>query len=188
MSAISFHGVKNAGAYFTRQKEAESIRKGKANYILPKGTHMNINMELTNENGKDLDDFKHILKAYPNKYNPRSLNVSYEWLINPNNGEKMRFYSVNDNILNINDITFDVFNKIFLLMKKIATMPSSELKVENSYLRTEEAKDAFLHHISQDETNAKKILDKAHSRDTVKEGADAISKKFEKALKEYIFS
>lgn len=185
---VSFHGIKNAGAYFKKQNEAESVRRGNVNYIVPKGAQMNIHMELTNENGRDLDDFKHILKAYPNKYNPRSLNVAYQWLINPNNGEKMRLYSVNDNLLNINDITFDVFNKIFLLMKKISKMPSDELKVENSYLRTEEAKDAFRYYISEDGANAKKILDTAHSRDEVKDGAQALSKKFERALKEYIFS
>lgn len=185
---VSFHGVKNAGAYIHKQKEAEAFSVNGGNYIFPKGSYMNVRAELTNENGNDLDEFKNILKAYPNKYNKNSINIGYEWFINPNNGEKMRLYIVNDNILDLNEVTFDVFNKIFLLMKKIASMPLESLKVENSYLRTAEAIDSFSQYFKYKNENSEKVLDIAHQRDNVKEGAKALEKKFANALTEYVMS
>lgn len=187
MNKISFGGIKNPGAYTHYQERAKSVSIAGQNYILPRGRVMSFNCELTNENGNDLDDFKHILKAYPNKHNKNAINITYEWCINPNNGEKMRMYSINDNILDINRVTFDVFNKVFKLLKKVSQMPREQISVDNSYLRTLEAQYAFMEYTAYpDSSDINKILDDAHRRDTVIAGANALCKKFANVLTEYV--
>lgn len=185
---ISFYGIKNAGAYTNFQEKAQILNTNRGSFILPRGRRIDFQAELNNKNGNDLDEFKNILKAYPNKYNPNILKVTYEWFINPNNGEKMRIYAVNDNILDINKITFPVFNKVFMLMKKVSQMPEKELIVDNSYLKTTEAKNAFKYYSLLENKPIENILDEAHTRDNVKNGADALSKKFANVLTEYILN
>lgn len=186
---ISFKGIKNPGAYTHHQKYAQSVSTGGQSYILPKGRSITFHCELTNNGGKDLDEFKDILRAFPNKYNPNSLTVGYEWFINPNNGQKNRLYFINNNHIELNEVTFNVFNKIFKLMKKISAMPREQIIINNSYLTTPEAKDAFLEYTAYNTTpDIYKILNEAHNRDNVLAGAKLMGKKFANALTAYVLS
>ena len=185
---VSFKGVKNTGAYYHIQKEAVAVERNNNKYILPKGKYFNMHTELTNIDGKDRDEFNEVLKAFPNQYNPNTLNISYEEFVNPNNGEKMKIYAVNDNIIDINKITFSVFNKIFKLMQKIQKMPDEELKTENAYLHSPEAVDAFKSYVNHAKYNLDQVIDLAHTRDYARKGAVTLGNKFEKKLTEYIYS
>ncbi len=185
---ISFCGIKNAGAYTNFQEKAQILNTNRGSFILPRGRRIDFQAELNNKNGNDLDEFKNILKAYPNKYNPNILKVTYEWFINPNNGKKMRIYSVNDNILDINKITFPVFNKVFMLMKKVSQMQKNELSIENSYLSTDEAKSAFKYYSILENKPIEEVMNEAYLKDNVIDGANVLSKKFANALTEYVLS
>ena len=186
---VSFKGIKNPGAYAHRQEYLQIIRTNYQDFILPKGRSMNFHCELTNENGNDLDEFKQILTLCPNKYNKNAINIGYDWYINPNNGQRTRIFAINDAILDINEGTFNIFNKIFKLMKKVANMPAEQIKVDNKYLRTEEARDSFSNYILYEKDgNIERILDKAHQRDNIKSVAGDISQKYARALSDYILS
>mgnify|MGYP005772540985 CR=1 FL=1 len=185
---VSFKGVKNVGSYFFEQKEAKPIVYENQRYIVPKGRYMNLYAELTNTDGNDLDEFKPVLKAFPNKNNKNAVNISYNYFINPDNGKKIKIYTINDNILEMNDITFKVFNSIFKLTKKIAEMPREKLTVDNSFLRTPEAMDAFYSYSLNKEEKICDIVDKAFTRDYAQTGAAMLCKRFEKALIKYIYS
>lgn len=186
---ISFQGIKNPGAYTHKQELTTIVKTNYQNFIFPKGRTMNFNCELTNENGNELDDFKYILKAYPNNQNKNAINIGYDWFINPNDGKKMRLYSINHNILDINDITFDVFNKVFKLLNKVANMPRENITVDNAYLSGNEAMSAFSNYFfSEPQKSMYQILDDAHQRDNIKAIAGLMAKKFARALSEYILS
>ena len=188
---VSFKGVKNTGAYYHIQKEAVAVERNNNKYILPKGKYFNMHTELTNINGKDRDEFNEVLKAFPNQYNPNTLNISYEEFVNPNNGEKMKIYAVNDNIIDINKITFSVFNKIFKLMQKIQKMPDEELKTEiqgkaNDYMNlvytADQVKDA-----KKDRANLNKFVEALESkRKEIKKQITEPYSAFEKQEKELI--
>ncbi len=187
MNKISFGGIKNPGAYTHYQSTPQVVKIDNSSYILPKGRMTNLYCELTNENGKDLEDFKYVLKARENKFNPNAINIGYEWMINPNNGEKLHLYSVNDILIDLNDKTFNLFNKIFKLLKKISEMPREQIFVDNSYLKTQEVADAFSEYTAfPDAGNINKIIDAAHKRDNVLECAKKLSEQYAKILTEYV--
>lgn len=186
---ISFQGIKNPGAYTHKQENVQSVRMGNQDYILPRGRVTTFHCELTNENGNDLDEFKHILKAYPNKHNKNSITIGYEWCINPNNGNKMRVYSVNDNLLDINRVTFDVFNKVFKLLKKVSEMHEEQLVTDKDYLRTVEPQYAFMEYTAYNSSpDILEIVKKAHRPEMAKAGAQALCKKYADILTAYVLS
>lgn len=192
---ISFHGIKNAGAYMYRQEKEERTKQGAHIMIEPAGKHINLHLELNNEGETDLDDFRYILKAFPNKFNPNSLNIDYDEFINPNTGKQTKIYAINDEILDVNKQTFPVFNQIFKLLKRIEHMPENTLKVENQYLQSEEAKNAFRYYEAplknQNKAHGKtktfeQLLDEVHTQEYAQKGAKVLSKRFANALTQYV--
>ncbi len=197
---ISFKGVKNAGAQMFTREKPEIIKSGPYTTLLPKGKHINLHIELNNEYTNDLDNFKYILRAFPNKYNKNSMNIEYDEFIHPRFNEKEKFFIINDQIIELNEKTFPVFNQIFKLLKKIETMPHSMLTTDNRYVKSDEAIDAFYYYtqcfskvdkngqIHLDKESFLKMVDNAHNPTQAQLGAKALSKRFAKVLTEYLLS
>ena len=186
---ISFSGIKNAGAQMHIQEKDKVLNKGAMfEFTIPKGKHINLHVELNNEGDKDLDNFKEILKEFPNEYNAKTLNIDYDEFINIDTGEKEKSYFLNGKNLKMTSENFKIFNKIFRLLEKIKVMPSEKLKVENSYIYSEEARDSFCFYEPRckNEDEFIRLLDSAHFAQNVHNGAKVLSKKFEKEMLEYI--
>lgn len=186
---ISFHGVKNTGSYHYTRKSTEMIPAGRYVMILPKGRRTNIHVELNNQNGNDLDEFRDILEKYPNYHNKTALNFVYDYMEDEKTGAKQHFYTINNNLVEMNDKNLPVLSKIFKLMKKISTMDKEELKVENRYVTSPEAHDAFeAYKIFCPEEDFEKILDIAHTRYYAQTGAAYLAKKLEKELTNFVIN
>lgn len=187
---ISFHGFKNVGAYMNTNENQQEFKKGAHIMIIPKGRHINLHAELNNEGTADLDDFKVILKAFPNALNKNSINLSYDEFIHPDTKEKEKLFALNHNLIELNETTFPIFNKVFKLLEKIKTTPRDSLKVENSYVLSAESQDAFRYYCSLDGMDAEKfckLLDEAHTPYCAKEGASRLNKRLQNMLTEYIY-
>ncbi len=185
---ISFHGVKNTGSYHYTRKSTEMVpAAGGYVLILPKGRHTNIHVELNNKNGNDLDEFRPILEKYPNYHNRTALNFAYDYFEDEKSGKKQSFFIINNQQIALNDENLPVLNKIYKLMKKIAGMDKEELKVENSYVTSPEAKAAFqAYKIYCPEKEFDHILDIAHSRYYAQTGADYLARKLEEELTNFV--
>ena len=197
---ISFKGVKNAGAQMFTREKPEIIKSGPYTTLLPKGKHINLHIELNNEDTNDLDNFKYLLRAFPNKYNKNSMNIEYDEFIHPRFNEKEKFFIINDQIIELNKNTFPVFNQIFKLLKKIETMPPEKLKTENSYVKSLEAIDSFYYYadcfsktnidgvMELDKQAFMEMISNAHSPKQAQLGAKALSKRFANVLTEYLLT
>ena len=186
---ISFHGVKNVGSYYYSRPSAEQVRLGNYVLILKKGRHTNIHVELNNKNGNDLDEFKDILKKYPNDHNSCALNFAFDYFQDENTGARQKFYIVNNHQIQMNDENLPVLSKIFKLMKKISKMDKEELKVENSYVNSPEARAEFeVYKTYYPEKDFERILDIAHTRYFAQSGAEYLEKKLDKELSNFIMN
>lgn len=187
---ISFKGFKNVGSYMTTNKEQTEIKKGPHMIIFPKGKHIDLHAELNNTGTQDLDDFKVILKAFPNRLNRNSLNITYDEYIHPDTKKKERIFALNNSIIDVNETTFPVFNKVFKLLEKIKNAPKEELKVDNSYVLSAESQDAFNYYFHLDGMDCEKfcrLLDEANSTYSAKEGSTRLSRRLKEMLTEYIY-
>ena len=144
---------------------------------------------LNNKNGNDLDEFKDILKKYPNYHNPCALNFAFDYFQDENTGARQNFYIVNNNQIEMNDENLPILSKIFNLMKKIVKMNKEDLKVENSYVSSPEAQAAFeVYRTYCPEQDFERIVDIAHSRYFAQSGAEYLTKKLEKELTNYVMN
>ena len=74
-------------------------------------------------------------------------------------------------------------------MKKISTMDKEELKVENRYVTSPEAHEAFqAYKLFCPEEDFEQILDKAHTRYYAQTGAEYLAKKLEKELTNFVIN
>lgn len=186
---ISFQGIKNAGAQAHIQEKDEILNKGAMFEVtIPKGKHVNLHVELNNEGDNDLDDFREILKKYPNQYNAKTLNIDYDEFVNLDTGEKEKSYFLNGKDLEMTSENFKIFNKVFRLLEKIKVMPNEKLKVENSYIYSDEAKDSFCFYEPRckNEDEFTRLIDSAHYPKNVRAGAKVLSQKFKNEMLEYI--
>jgi hypothetical protein len=128
---INFKGIKNAGAHTKLNKEDLAIlEEGGRRFGIPKGKLSVISLELTNEGNKDLDEFKEILKNYPNCFNPNMLNLDIQEQLE----YKKTQFMINGKAIKMNRENLKIFAKIFRLLDKISKMPNEKLKVENEHI------------------------------------------------------
>lgn len=197
---ISFQGIKNAGAYKYTRKEPVVIEVDSQEFINPKGSYTCLKCELTNENGNDLDEYKQILTKYPYVLNPNAIKIDCNLLYNPYSNEKSYHILVNEHYVEIKKDTIPELNKILKLLKKIAKIPDSEIKTNNSYILSEEVKSSFRGFVdcflrkdkhgfeTIDETGFQKLIDEACTPKCTKLGAKSIAKDIADGLTKYIYS
>ena len=76
---ISFHGIKNAGADFEYRPEHRLVqyknqKNGRTSTLfIPRGKTFELHCELNNTGTNDLDEFRDILKAFPNRNGRRNV-------------------------------------------------------------------------------------------------------------------
>lgn len=197
---ISFQGIKNAGANKYTRKEPEIIKVDSQQFINPKGTYTCFKCELTNENSKDLDEYRPLLKKYPYALNPNALKIDYNLFYNPYSNKKTHHILVNEHYIEIKRETIPELNKILQLLKKIATIPNKDIKTEYSYIQSKEAMSSFRgftdYFIKKnengldifDENGYTKLIDKSCTPKNTKLGAKSITKNLTEALTEFIYS
>jgi len=102
---------------FTGMKIFTTIQNFSTNSIENKDK---ITLQLNNDGEKDLDDFKQVLKKYPDFYNEGYLDLELKSATNRNPGNLYNDVYVNSKKLELNDENLPIFSKINNLLKKIS--------------------------------------------------------------------
>lgn len=96
---ISFHGLKNLGA-ITKYNKGELIES--------------LSIKLTDDNnGKDLSDFKELLKEYPNKIDKDTVSITLEYY------DKDQYLYINDKEIAFSEDTIPAISDVGDLLKRV---------------------------------------------------------------------
>lgn len=169
---ISFKGYQNVGTSYINNKNEKYI-------------HMN--MELTNKNGKDLDEFQPILKKNPNYINKNYLDIKYVKLNVPQFPNMITSaLSINDNVLPITDANLGTISKVAKLARRISN-DEKPLNASEEYVTGQNCQSIFGGDLRADRDESyQEQLETFHSDDTIKTGAHMLDKAIEKRMIDYI--
>jgi len=157
---VSFQGFRNAGV--ERLELQRTIFSPVINYTA-------VNVELTNKNGKDLDNFDKILKTASNQINKNFLKIALNKRgENLNNNHSTKIFYVNDKEIPINRETLDTFGPIARFLTRMINTPNEDFKVSKDYLESEDVINSFIDTQIHPSTD---LIEAMHAPDTVKKYA-----------------
>lgn len=137
---ISFYGAKNAAAVYSSLGETRMTKNG----LTPESKYNTLHIVATNENGRDLEDLKPVLKAFPNRINPHALDITLDEY--ETGHESFRVYGVNENCVNINNATLPLLEKIMNFLEKAGKMNTAKNEIDENFEHSNEAVYAFRRH------------------------------------------
>ena len=151
---ISFHGIKNAGADFEYRPEHRLVqyknqKNGRASTLfIPRGKTFELHCELNNTGTNDLDEFRDILKAFPNRNGRRNvidfvMDSSYK-IVDMKYELKNDICVINGQKFDINHKNYPMFAKIYSLVEKITKRAeNNELTYTKNYIGSKNCRDSY---------------------------------------------
>ncbi len=157
-----------------------------------------LNMELTNDSaGKDLEEFKNILKktglkTYTHPINPNFLNI--EIFTNSGHSDTGRIIFLNRVGIKLTNNVLSMMSFIGKLLKRVSNMKEEDFILDKKYLNNETIRKStlmgedILGIISKNLTDKQKIdiINGLHSSNAVAEGASKMSKIFTDEMINYL--
>ncbi len=126
---ISFHGIKNTTGVDCRDGYSHMTRHGR----IPDELYSTMHIVLTNENGKDLDNFKQILKTFPNRVNPNAMDLTLDEFYTGYSADTAKVYGINEDTVNLNRATLKFFEKIQKFLERVGQMNSKENIIDENF-------------------------------------------------------
>ena len=139
---ISFHGIKNAAGVYYGNSSNHMTKNG----TIPGQQYNTLHIVATNENGKDLDKLKPILKTFPNRVNPDALDLTLDEFYTGYSTDTEKVYGINEDMVNLNRATLPFFVKIQEFLERVGKMNVKENNRVENFNTTKEAFYAFRRH------------------------------------------
>jgi len=140
-----------------------------------------VNMELTNKNGRDLDNFEEIIEEYPNKTNKNFITLKAVTI----KGEER--FTLNGKPLSVCDknITSGIFSKLVQTMKRIQNT-KEPLEVNQDYINSPDCENMLNLYINPDsEKDSAKQIEEMHKDTSAKNAAGIMFNKIQTTMEDY---
>lgn len=137
---ISFKGFKNTGIGVETNTNVKLIKKRNATVVIPPYAHLTLNATLNNINQNDLEKFGEIIKKFPNKHQPDSINFHYDkYYSTLTNTMKQEFW-LNDKPLILSDKNLKIFSLLSKLFERLSKTEIKDHTNNKDYLVSDKCK------------------------------------------------